>query len=247
MKRVLSMAVSLLMVIALVGAWDVQAAGPPASGADSAAQSLTGIEGRVFVHEVTNPYFPLKPGTTMVYQGWEKDGNSRNVVEVTHDTRVVKGVTCVVLRDTVYVNGSLIEQTFDWYAQDSMGNVWYFGEYATEYDNGAVLNHEGSWEAGVDGAKAGIFMPGTLVKGKSYYQEYLKGVAEDQFKLAGWKKKITVAAGTYHNLLRTKEWSRLIKGVVENKFFAPGVGLVQSKTVKGAKEYQNLVSVQYTP
>src|SRR5689334_22566742 len=112
-----------------------------------------------FVSKIDNPYFPLKPGTTFIYRG-ETDGTpTRDVMTVTHQTKEILGVTTTVVHDRVYEDGVLTEDTFDWYAQDEDGNVWYFGEDTKELDeNGNVTSTEGSWEAGVNGAEPGIVM-----------------------------------------------------------------------------------------
>jgi hypothetical protein len=101
---------------------------------------------------IDNPYFPLQPGTTFVYEGRTEKGNEHNEVYVSSETRAILGVTCVVVSDTVTVDGNLEEATLDWYAQDRQGAVWYFGEDSREFENGAVVSTAGSWEAGVDGA-----------------------------------------------------------------------------------------------
>src|SRR3954454_15670375 len=143
---------------------------------------------------VTNPWFPLKPGVRYLYAG-EKDGlPSRDVVIVTHHVRSIAGVPCAVVRDRLYLRGRLRERTTDWYSQDSRGNVWYFGENTAELDpNGHVTSTEGTWMAGVNGAKAGIFMPGHPHVGQTGRQEYLKGHAEDHFQVIGLFRAVAAA------------------------------------------------------
>ena len=122
-----------------------------------------------FVSEVNNPYFPLPPGTTFIYRGEMEGVPTRNETYVTYDTKVILGVTCTVVRDQAFEEGVLVEETFDWFAQDVDGNVWYFGEDTKELDeNGNVISTEGSWEAGVDGAQAGIIMLADPKKGDRY-------------------------------------------------------------------------------
>jgi hypothetical protein len=104
-----------------------------------------------FTTKINNPFFPLKPGKVYTYKGMTDAGEELNTVEVTHSTRVLMGVTCVEVIDTVFVNGALEELTHDWYAQDKQGTVWYFGEDAKEYSNGVVVSTAGSWLAGVKG------------------------------------------------------------------------------------------------
>src|SRR5207342_2710858 len=130
-----------------------------------------------FTDKITNQYFPLTPGTVMVYEGTRDGVPLRIELTVTNDTKVIMGVKCIVVRDIV--TGALEERTSDWYAQDAAGNVWYFGEDTKEYKNGVVTSTAGSWEAGVNGALPGIIMWANPVPGKPYRQEYRPGQAED--------------------------------------------------------------------
>src|SRR5215208_1187649 len=116
---------------------------------------------------IDNKYFPMKPGTTFLYEG----GQESDRMSVTHHTKNVMGVECVVVDDRGFEDGKLIEKTYDWFAQDKEGSVWYFGEDTKEYDNGKVVSTKGSWEAGVDGAKPGIIMQANPKMGQSYLQE----------------------------------------------------------------------------
>lgn len=196
-----------------------------------------------FVKKIDNKYFPLKPGTTFFYKGVAKDGDVRSEFFVTDDTKVILGVTTIVVRDTVKVNGELTEKTFDWFAQDKQGNVWYFGEDSKEYKNGKVISTEGSWQAGVDGAKPGIIMEANPQVGDSYQQELAKGVAEDMAQVLNLGKSVSVPFGSFDNCLQTKEWTPLEPGVVEHKYYAPKIGLVLVIQVKGPKERVELVNI----
>src|SRR5215210_6519385 len=131
-----------------------------------------------FTAEVDSPYFPLKPGTTWIYEGTSDGEVERNEVTVTDETRDLMGVTCVVVHDVVSINGEVVEDTIDWYAQDADGNVWYFGEESKDYEDGELVSTEGFWEAGVDGAQPGIVMLADPAVGNSYQQEYYAGEAE---------------------------------------------------------------------
>jgi hypothetical protein len=189
-----------------------------------------------FVRNVTNPWFPLKPGTVFTYVG-EKDGeHGRDVVTVTHSTKVIRGVRCTTVSDRLYEHGHLAERTTDWYAQDVHGAVWYFGEDTAELNAaGKVTSREGTWQAGVHGAQAGIFMPGRPKVGQSFRQEYLKGHANDHFaviKLAG-------------RSLLTKEWTPLEPGTLDHKVYERGTGLVKEETVKGGNERWTLADVRH--
>ena len=156
-----------------------------------------------FTTTIDNEYFPLKPGTTFVYEG----GAERDEITVTSDTKKVMGVECVVVNDKAWENGKLIEQTYDWFAQDKEGNVWYFGEDTKEYENGKVTSTKGSWEAGVDGAKPGIIMQADPKVGDSYRQEYYEGEAEDMAKVLSLNESVTVPYGSFDDVLVTKEWT----------------------------------------
>ncbi|MDQ3911361.1 MAG: hypothetical protein M3305_06270 [Actinomycetota bacterium] len=166
----------------------------------------------------------LKPGTTFVYEAKQKEGTERNTVAVTHDTKRMMGVECVVVRDRVFLNGSLTEDTSDWYAQDNKGNVWYFGEATKELQNGKVETTQGSWEAGVDGAKPGIIMQADPKVGETYRQEYYKDKAEDMGKVLSLNESATVPDGSFDYLLMTKDWSPIDPASgIEQKYYAPGI------------------------
>jgi hypothetical protein len=197
------------------------------------------------VREVTNPYFPLKPGTTFVYKGESEGSSTREVMTVTNKTKKIMGVTTTVVYHLAYEDGVLIEETFDWFAQDEDGNVWYFGEDTKELDeNGNVISTDGTWRAGVDGAKAGIFMLARPTKGKKYQQEVAPGVAEDMAQVIGYKDSFCVPYKCFKNVLVTKEWTPLEKGVVEHKYYAKGVGFIYAVMVKGGEEEVGLVRVK---
>src|SRR4051794_8295169 len=133
-----------------------------------------------FTSAVDNPWFPLKPGTTFVYRGVKDGKPSRDVVTVEHATKTIDGVPCTVVTDLLYLSGKLEERTTDWYVQDGSGNVWYFGEETAElYPSGRVKNTSGTWQSGMKGAQAGIYMPANPHVGEIGRQEYYKGEAED--------------------------------------------------------------------
>jgi hypothetical protein len=201
-----------------------------------------------FVTGIDNPFFPLQPGTTFVYEGQTEKGNERNEVAVTHETRVILGVTCVVVEDTVTVDGNVVEVTLDWYAQDRDGNVWYFGEDSKEYENGVVVSTAGSWEAGVDGAQPGIIMEANPLVGDTYRQEYYAGEAEDWARVLSLGEAATVPSGSYTDLLMTQEWSALDSPrVIEHKYYARGVGFIFATTVQGGAGEIGLVEMRHEP
>jgi hypothetical protein len=190
---------------------------------------------------VNNPYFPLEPGAQWVYEGRTEDGLERTVVEVTNQTREVMGVTCLVVRDTVTLDGEVIEDTYDWFAQDADGAIWYFGEESSEYEDGEVVSTEGSWESGVDGAQPGIVMPAEPEVGDAYRQEYYPGEAEDQAEVLSVTEAVTVPVGSYDDVLMTEEINPLEPDVVERKYYAKGIGPIMTVQVKGGSEREELV------
>jgi hypothetical protein len=197
-----------------------------------------------FVSAVTNPFFPLIPGTTLVYEGESEGVPTREVMTVTNETKLILGVTTTVVHVQSFEDGVLIEETFDWYAQDVDGNVWYFGEDTKELDeNGNVISTEGSWQAGVDGAQAGIIMLADPKKGKRYQQENAPDIAEDMAQVRSLDASVCVPYGCFDNVLVTKEWTPLERGVVEKKYYAEGVGFILSVMTKGGEERLELVSV----
>jgi hypothetical protein len=199
-------------------------------------------------HAVHNPWFPLVPGTTLVYKGVKDGKKGTDIVHVTKRTRVVDGVLATVVEDTTTLNGRLSEHTLDWYAQDDAGNVWYVGERTAEYNRyGEVISREGSWEAGVNGALPGVFMPAHPHVGDSYRQEFLPGEAEDHFEITNLDATVTVPYATYTGAMRTKEWTPLEPGVRDAKFYAIGVGEVEEKTVIGPTEVFKLVQIVTSP
>ncbi len=195
-----------------------------------------------FVAKIDNPYFPLKPGTTLVYEGQTARGFEHSEFFVTHNTKVILGVTCIEVRDTVKVDGQLIEDTLDWFAQDKQGNVWYFGENAKQIQGGLIVGLEGSWTGGVDGAKPGLIMKAHPLSGDFYRQEFSLDTAEDVAEVLSLTESVSVPYGSFHNCLKTKETSPLEPDVVDNKFYCAGVGNVLTKDLSGEK--LELVSIK---
>jgi hypothetical protein len=188
-----------------------------------------------FSSNVTNPWFPLRPGTTYVYNGIKDGKPSRDVVEVTRRTTTIDGAPCAVVSDRLYLAGRLEERTLDYYSQKAGGDVWYFGEDTAELDaNGRVATTEGTWRAGVDGARPGLFMPAHPHVGQTGRQEFYKGQAEDHFRVVG----------LHGNWLQTEEWTPLEPGVLDHKTYVRGIGTVVERTVKGGDELNELVSVR---
>jgi hypothetical protein len=196
-----------------------------------------------FSAHVDNPWFPLLPGTRWVYTGVKDGKRTRDLVTVTHQTTRIEGVPCVSVHDRLYMRGRLEERTTDWYSQDGHGNVWYFGEDTAELDaHGHVTSTEGTWKAGVSGAKAGIYIPGAPKLGQTGLQEFLTGHAEDHFKIIGLFD--TVAPSGKANTLLTKEWTPLEPGVIDHKMYVRGIGTVLEQSQQGANERNELISIR---
>ncbi|MBL7996239.1 hypothetical protein JNM05_12790 [bacterium] len=190
-----------------------------------------------------NTYFPLIVGQTMIYEGFD-DGESETVEVIVMDSiKTIMGVDCRIVRDKAFENDELVEDTFDWYAQDRSGNVWYFGEDTHEIENNVPVNSDGSWEAGVDGALPGILMFAEPIVGVWYRQEYYKGEAEDVAQVLSIGETLTVPYGTFTNCLRTLEYPLLEPGNEENKIYAPGIGLLRAVATKGGSGFEELVSI----
>jgi hypothetical protein len=191
-----------------------------------------------FSARVDNPWFPLEPGTRYVSVGVRDGQPARDVMTVTHRTTTIDGVPCVVVADRLYLRGRLAERTTDWYSQDEAGNVWYFGEDTAELDkNGKVTSTSGTWQAGANGARPGIFMSAHPKVGQSFQQEFAKGEAEDHFK---------VVAVLGANAVSTREWTPLEPGTLDSKTYVRGIGTILELTVKGGDERLELVSITKT-
>jgi hypothetical protein len=213
---------------------------PPAASPSGPAA----IDPANFTTSIVNPWFPLIPGWRYTYQGTEDGDKLFETFEVTTDTRLLDGVTCVVIRDLLKVNGVLEERTSDYYVQDLQGNVWYFGEDTAELDEqGHVTNTEGTWAAGVDGAQPGIFMPANPTVGYAGEQEIYPGTAEDRFVVLLTNTSVKVPYGSFSNALATLEWTVLEPGVLSEKQYALGIGQVKEFDVKGGSETLSLTKL----
>jgi hypothetical protein len=185
------------------------------------------IDPESFVAKIDNPYMPLKPGTTFVYRGETEDGVERITVTVTDETETILGVKCTVVRDVARLDGEVIEDTLDWFAQDKQGNVWYFGEISKNFEDGDLVSLDGSWRAGVDGALPGIIMKADPQVGDVYRQEFFLGEAEDIGKVVRLDGSASVPAAQCNgNCLVTKDYTPLEPDVDERKFYKRGLGLI---------------------
>jgi hypothetical protein len=197
-----------------------------------------------FVTGIDNKYFPLRPGTTFNFRGTQEGKPRRVSVFVTHRTKTILGIRATVILDQVFVGGKREEKTLDWYAQDKRGNVWYLGEDSSDFVNGKWVRSDGSWEAGVKGAKAGIVMKANPFVGNVYRQEFYAGHAEDMAKVLSRSASVTVPYGSFEQALETSEWTPLERGVVEHKYYVKGVGNVRTIMVRGGSEEEQLVSIK---
>jgi len=188
---------------------------------------LPDVGAATFVEGVDNPFHPLPVGATWSYEAVTDEGTERIEVEVLSETREIEGVTATVVRDTVTVDGEVTEDTWDWYAQDTDGNVWYLGEDTCEFEGGTCANTAGAWEWGVDGALPGIVMPGApAVDGQPYYQEYSPGEAEDVGEVVSVDESVHVEAGDFDGCVKTHETSTLDRHADEHKVYCRGIGVV---------------------
>ena len=213
-------------------------------GASSSTSGLPEFDTHNFVRRVDNPLFPLPLGRRLVYRGSEDGKPEWVITDVTLNRKTILGVRVVVVRDRVYLDGVLKEKTFDWYAQDKAGNVWYFGEDTKEFDeNGKVVSTAGSFEAGKNGAKAGVIMRAHPKLGQVTPQEFAPGVAEDKARPVDLDATVTVPYGTLHHCLKTEEFTALEPGVLENKFYCPNIGIARERDAKGGTVRTGLVKI----
>jgi hypothetical protein len=198
-----------------------------------------------FTADVTNRYWPLRPGARWVYESVDADGTAQHVeVTVLDQTyEVAAGIEARVVHDVVMQDGALLEDTRDYYAQDAAGNVWYVGEQTTEYPPGEPTSTEGSWEAGVDGAQPGVALPADPRPGLAYRQEYLKGEAEDRAVVLSTDEMVQTPTGTYDGALLTRETTPLEPDGAELKFYVAGVGQVLTLQTSGGSEREALTEV----
>jgi hypothetical protein len=199
-----------------------------------------------FTTEIDNRYWPMKPGTRWTYRELDEEGRTLTVVTtVSSETKkLANGITARVVRDTVTEDGEVVEDTFDWYAQDGRGNIWYLGEDTAEFEEGTLTTRSGSWEAGVDGALARVAIPADPVDDMQYRQEYYEGEAEDVGEVLSTEEQAQVPAGHYTNALLTKDTSALEPNVLEYKLYAPSVGPVLSLGVSRAGDREELLKVE---
>jgi len=260
-------AIPLIGALALsLAAAGCSAGGTPAPAATSAAQPSTiaaeatpmpatshlpvgdehiTLDPADFSADVTHPLWPMKPRTRWTYREIETDGTLTDgvVVATTKTEKLANGITGRVVRDTARQGGQIIEDTIDWYAQDSAGNVWYLGEQTAEFEHGKIVSRHGSFEGGVKGAQPGILLPAKPEVGQRYRQEYLKGEAEDNGEVLATDELVQVRTGRYRHALLTKDTSTIEPTVVEYKLYAPGVGPALALSISGGSSREELIKI----
>lgn len=236
--RLVRTSIALLAAAVLVAACNGSSSLGPVSDPDYDPM----LDAADFSGPIDNPFYPLIPGTTFHYEGETEDGFETNDVIVTHEVKMILGITATVIHDQVFIDGELAEDTFDWYAQDDAGNVWYLGEDSREIENGQVVGTGGSWEAGVDGAKPGIIMQADPQVGQRYYQEFDLGNAEDEAMVLSLSAAAVVPFGEFAGCLETEDFTRLEPGARERKTYCPGTGLILEESV-GNGERNELVGI----
>lgn len=237
---------SIAAALLLVPLWSASAWGAAArnEGLPEGGEPLD-LDPASFTVEIDNPYWPMEPGTRWTYREIDGEGTELEVVvTATSETKeIANGVTARVVRDTVSEDGAVVEDTFDWYAQDADGNIWYLGEDTAELEKGEVTSRGGSFEAGVDGALAGVAVPANPVDDLRYRQEYYAGEAEDHGEVIGVDEQAEVPAGHYEHVLMTKDTIPIEPKVLELKFYAPEVGPVLAIGVSGGGDREELLKV----
>jgi len=196
-----------------------------------------------FGRVIDNPYYPLPVGRTLVYRGVRAGVAQTDRVHVTSRTKMIEGITARAVTDVSRHGRRLLEKTTDWFAQDKHGNVWYLGEQTAAYLPGGRVDRSGSWLAGVKDGEPGIVMLAHPGIPNAYRQEYLKGSAEDTAWIVRAGGSVRVPFGTQHHILVSLEFTRLEPGVIDQKIYAPGIGIVSELAVRGPQEVSRLVSV----
>ncbi|MGH3361477.1 MAG: hypothetical protein ACRDOM_03375 [Nocardioides sp.] len=232
--------VATLIALLATGCGAAPVTSPP-TGVDELRIPTPAPDPADFVEGIDNPYLPFAVGNEWVYESTGDDPETITVT-VTDETKVIEGVTTTVVHDVVTgPDGQVVEDTYDWFAQDTDGNVWYFGEDTKEYDDRGRVDDAGSWQAGVDGARAGLVMPAEPRVGDAYRQEFYPGEAEDRAQVVSLDAAVDLAFGEYDDVLETEESTSLEPGLVERKYYARGVGVVLEKTVAGGSDRVELV------
>jgi hypothetical protein len=244
-KRTAPVAFATVLTLALAGC---TAGGTTGSPSLPVGDDPVQLDPADFTIEIDNPYWPMEPGTRWTYRETDPEGDLTVVVTVTSETKTVaNGIEARVVRDTVTRGDELIEDTFDWYAQDRYGAIWYLGEDTAEFEDGEIVSREGSFEAGIDGALPGIAIPADPQPGMEYRQEYYAGEAEDHGAVLGIDELVEVPFGAFDGALLTRDTTPLEPDVEELKFYARGIGPVLTLAVSGGSGREELVEMTTVP
>ena len=236
---------ALAILTAAVSAWVITAVAPWASAGTSAHRGYEPVlNPKDFVRVINNPYFPLPVGRTLIYRGVRDGQTQTDRVHVTSRTRVLEGITATAVSDVARHHGKLLEKTTDWYAQDKQGNVWYLGENTAAFLPNGQIDRSGSWQANVHDGEPGIIMLAHPQIPDAYRQEFLRGQAEDTAWIINRGGSVKLPFGVQHHILTSLEFARIEPGVVDQKIYAPGLGIVSETAIKGPMETARLVSVR---
>jgi hypothetical protein len=242
------------LVLAAVGTLAQSACGSSSGSADASSPSAlpqsseaVRLDPADFTVDVTNPFWPMAKGDRWVYEERDEKGTlTHDEVTVLDRTATINGIEALAVHDLATQDGVTVEDTTDWYTQDSDGNLWYLGEKTTEYQDGRPHSTEGSWQYGVDGAQAGVILPAQPKAGLGYRQEYLKGEAEDRATILSTDEQAQTPAGTYTGTLLTRDTTPLEPELVELKWYARGVGPVLTLTPSGEQSREQLTGTTRT-
>jgi hypothetical protein len=242
-KRVLA-ALTFAAVAGATMLWAPWASGAPSSNTSTCGTTYAPVlDPANFVAVIDNPYFPLPVGRKLLYTG-VKDGQTQtDTVTVTDQKRVILGISTTIVNDVATHDGTLLEKTFDFYAQDKQGNVWYLGEDTTHFLPNGKADTSGSFIAGVNGAQPGMIMEATPQIPDAYRQECFAGQAEDTAWIVGTSGSLRVPFGNVRNILTTLEATQLEPGAYDEKVYGPGIGIVSEQSLTGPNEFAKLVSV----
>lgn len=236
MNRSQTLAATILAGLATSTAFGLALSAPSGAGVAARASGCAELpQGREsvdldpadFTTRIDNPYWPMTPGTTWHYV--ERGGGEKQTVtvRVTGRTKMIEGIRARVVHDVVRdAEGVILENTRDWFAQDSAGNIWYLGEFTQEYEDGVPVNQEGSFEHGKGGAQAGVVVPAEPRPGCAYREEFLAGEAEDRAKILSTSETVRTRFGLRHRVLQTANTTPLEPDILENKFYVRGIGPV---------------------
>ena len=226
-----------------IAVWAPWASSAPSSASACGTTYAPVLDPANFGTVIDNPYFPLPVGRKLVYTG-VKDGQTQtDTVTVTDKKQDILGIATTVVNDVATHDGTVLERTFDFYAQDKQGNVWYLGEDTTSFLPNGKADTSGSFTAGVDGAQPGIIMKANPQIPDAYRQECYAGQAEDTAWVVATSGSVRVPYGQVRNVLTSLEATQIEPGAYDQKVYGPGIGIVTEQSLTGPNEVAELVSV----